>query len=123
LRTLLRLRHDLVLIGRAAVVPLPEPILKQLREPLAKVVEAAAGYLRACGAALIARRGAPALAAFDAALGTYMAAIETVRRERLTQQLPSDAVERIFTLSFLVEQMHRNFIDLGRCVAEQAQTA
>jgi len=34
LRTLLRLRHDLVMIGRVTLVPLPEAFLKRLRSPL-----------------------------------------------------------------------------------------
>jgi uncharacterized membrane protein YccC len=122
MRTLLRLRHDLVMIGRATVVPLPDLIQPHLREPLALIVDAAADYLRACGAALMARSSAPSRDAFEAAMGAYMAAIETVRRERLTQNLPSEEVERIFTLAFLVEQLHRNFIDLARCISEYAQT-
>ena len=122
LRTLLRLRHDLVMIGRAAVVPLPEPFQIRLGPPLARVVEAAADYLRACRAALIARRNPPPLDAVDAALDAYAAAVATARRERMTQDLPGDEVERIFALGFALEQLHQNFIDLARCVTEFAQS-
>ena len=68
LRTLLRLRHDLVMIGRAAV-PLPERFQVQLGPPLARVVETAADYLRAGRLALIARRNSPPLDEVEAALG------------------------------------------------------
>ena len=39
LRTLLRLRHDLVMIGRAAVEPLPEPFRTRLAPWLARIAE------------------------------------------------------------------------------------
>ena len=37
LRTVLRLRHDLVMIGRASVVPLPVDLQQRLAAPLASV--------------------------------------------------------------------------------------
>lgn len=122
LRTLLRLRHDLVMIGRAGAVPLPERFQVQLGPPLARVVETAADYLRAGRSALIARRNSPPLDEVEAALDVYAAAIATARRERLTQDLPGDVVERIFALGFALEQLHQNFIDLARCVTEFAQS-
>ena|SRR5256885_14684297 len=42
LRTLLRLRHDLVMIGRAAAVPLPEAFQMRFAAPLARVGNSAA---------------------------------------------------------------------------------
>ena len=60
LRTLLRLRHDIVMIGRAAVVPLSEKLQARLGPPLARAAETAADYLRGSSAALIARRSAAA---------------------------------------------------------------
>src|SRR5262249_29638283 len=47
LRTMLRLRHDLIIVGRAAVAPLPETLRSRLAQPLARVSETAAAYLRA----------------------------------------------------------------------------
>jgi len=44
------------------------------------------------------------------------------RREGLTRNLPGDVVERIFALAFALEQLHRNFIDLARCLDEFAQS-
>jgi uncharacterized membrane protein YccC len=122
LRTLLRLRHDLVMIGRAAAVPLPELFQARLEPPLARVAQTAADYLRGGRAALTTRRNSPPLDAVEAALDAYAAAIATARRERLTQDLPGDVVERIFALGFALEQLHQNFIDLARCVTEFAQS-
>ena len=62
LRTLLRLRHDLVMIGRAASSPLPETIGMRLQPSLAHAGAALADYLGASAAALLAagiRRRSP----------------------------------------------------------------
>jgi uncharacterized membrane protein YccC len=121
LRTLLRLRHDLIMIGRAAAVPLPDMFQAQLGPLLAYVVDTAADYLHAARTALVARRSSPPLDAMEAALNGYAAAIATARRERPMQDLPGDEVERIFALGFALEQIHQNVIDLARCVSEFAQ--
>jgi len=47
LRTILRLRHDAVMIGRASVVPLPPDLQAHLAAPLAAVSDALVTYLRA----------------------------------------------------------------------------
>ena len=121
LRMLLRLRHDLVMIGRAAHAPFPEPVLSLLGPPLARVGEAMAGYLRACGSALAARHAAPALDAVELALEAYDTALAAARREARLRELPSDVVERVFAVGFALDQLHENFVDLARCVDECAQ--
>src|SRR5215467_11118748 len=59
LRTMVRLRHDVVMIGRAALSPLPGPFLSRLRPHLRRISEACADYLRANGAALSRGQGPP----------------------------------------------------------------
>ena len=120
LRTLLRLRHDLVMIGRAAVTPLSEAFRTRLESPLAHAGVGFADYLRASGAALQAGRGPPALNAVESALDAYVAEVAALRGEGLTRALPGDAAERFFALGFALEQMHNNCKDLQRCVAEWA---
>jgi len=120
LRTLLRLRHDLVMIGRAAISPLPEAFAMRLESPLARTGAAFADYLRASGAALLAHRGTPSLKAAESALDAYAAEVEALRRQGLTRGLPGDGAERFFALGFALEQMHQNFKDLERCVADWA---
>jgi uncharacterized membrane protein YccC len=119
LRTLLRLRHDLVMIGRAAVSPFPEPLQAPL-DPLTDVAAAVGDFLRASGAALLDRRLPPCLDQVESALDAYAAAIASVRREGLTRCLPSEVTERFFALCFALEQMRHNLRDLHRCVAESA---
>ena len=121
LRTLLRLRHDLVMIGRAAAVPLPEPFRSRLGPLVARVSGTLVDYLGTLRAALIARSPAPPLDAVEAALDAYAAAVATARRERLTQDLPGEVVERIFALGFALEQLRQHFTDLARCVTDFAQ--
>jgi uncharacterized membrane protein YccC len=123
LRTLLRLRHDLVMIGRAANGPLPEAFTTRLKSPLAQVGVTFADYLRASGAALLARRRPPALKGVESALDDFSTEIDVLRREGLTRSLPGDAAERFFALGFALEQMHNNFKDLERCVGEWAELA
>lgn len=120
LRTLLRLRHDVVMIGRAATVPLPDSFGTRLKAPLADIGAAFAEYLRESGAALLAHRGPPSLNAVNAALEAYAAKFDALRREGLTRTLSGEEAERIFALGFALEQVHHNFVDLERCVAEWA---
>jgi uncharacterized membrane protein YccC len=122
LRTLLRLRHDLVIIGRAATHPLPETFASRLAAPLAQVGRAFAAHLRASGAALLSGGEPPPLDAVGAALDAYASTVAALRQEGLTRNLPGDAAERFFALGFAFEQMHGNLRDLTRCVAERAGT-
>jgi hypothetical protein len=118
LRTMLRLRHDLVMIGRAAMEPIEEPVRGQLAAPIECVAETAADYLRASGLALTARRAPPPLDDVDAALDGFTAEVAAIRREGLTRGWNNEAVERLFALGFALEQMHQNFRDLARCVTD-----
>jgi uncharacterized membrane protein YccC len=120
-RTLLRLRHDLVMIGRAGVVPLPETLQSRLGPLLARVADTSADYLRRSAKALAARRGPPPLDAAEAALDDCAEAFVAIRREGLTHGLRVDAVERVFTLAFALEQVRRDLRDLGGCVRETAR--
>ena len=120
LRTLLRLRHDLVMIGRAALNPLPETLRARLQSPLQQVGVALADYLRASAAALRASRAPPSLDAVETALAAYAGEIAALRRDGLTRSLPGDAAESFFALGFALEQMHSNLKDLERCVADWA---
>ena len=122
LRTLLRLRHDIVMIGRAAIVPLPDALGARLASPLAQVAATFSDYLRSSGAALLARRSPPSIDDVESALAQYETDIAALRREGLTRNLSGDAAERLFAIGFALEQMHMNFKDLGRCIAEWANS-
>jgi uncharacterized membrane protein YccC len=118
LRTILRLRHDAVMMGRATVVPLPSDLQARLAAPLTNVSEAIATYLRSTADALRTGTGSPAFGPVEEALQAYAEEVAAVRSEGLTRGLPGDAVERFFALGFSLEQMRQNLKDLERCVAE-----
>ena len=122
LRTVLRLRHDLVMIGRAAVMPLPADLQVRLDAPLARVSEAISTYLRAAAGALRSGVGAPAIWPVRTALQGYAAEVAALRSEGLTRGLPGEVAERFFALGFVLEQMRQNLRDLERVVAEWAET-
>lgn len=120
-RTLLRLRHDLISLGRATAVPLPDAFQTRLGPKLADVWAATTDFLRASGSALAARSVSPSLEAVDRALEIYSAEVAALRQEGLTISVPTDDAERFFAIGFALEQMHQNFRDLVRVVAEWKQ--
>ena len=120
-RTVFRLRNDLIIIGRAAAEPLPDAIVARLRGSLASVSDAAQRFLRGAGEALLARRNPPALGEVERTLQEFIAKVEILRREGATRELPADAVGRIFALGFALEQLRRNFEEFGDRVTECAR--
>ncbi|MET0907763.1 MAG: FUSC family protein [Tardiphaga sp.] len=121
LRTTLRLRHDLVMIGRSTVVPLPSPLQIRLVGPLARVSEAMATFLHSTAVALRSGTGAPAIYPVQSALKLYGEEVAKLRQEGLTRGLPGDMAERFFAIGFSLEQMRQNLRDLERCVSEWAE--
>ena len=121
LRTILRLRHDVVIIGRASVVPLPSELQARLAGPVARVAETISAYLRGCAAALRAASGPPPIWPVHVAVKAYADQVALVRSEGLTHDMPGDAAERFFALSFSLEQVRQNLIDLERVVAEWSE--
>jgi uncharacterized membrane protein YccC len=123
LRTVLRLRHDVVMIGRATVVPLPSQLQARLAAPLSDVSSAIALYIRSAAAALRMGAGAPAIAPVHAALQRYAAEVAAVRKEGLIRGFPGDVAERFYALGFSLEQMHQNLTDLDRVVGEWSEAS
>jgi uncharacterized membrane protein YccC len=120
LRTVLRLRHDLVILGRAAAAPLPEAVQKRFGPGLNHVARMVADGLRAVADALVAGREPPPLDRVDRGLEAFTETFAAVREEHLTLSLPLDAVERMFALGFALDQLRGHLRDLERCVREAA---
>jgi uncharacterized membrane protein YccC len=106
LRTLQRLRHDVVMIGRASVVPLPD------------VSSAIVDYMRAAAVSLRSGSGTVDIQPVEAALQAYAAEVAALRSEGLIRGVPVDVAERFFALGFSLEQMRQNLNDLDRCHAD-----
>jgi uncharacterized membrane protein YccC len=110
-RTLRRVRHDLVLIGRVAAEPLPEEMRPELRLPLEVFSNETRAFLRAIGQSFAQRIAPPAPDAFAAALHGLLSALEGIKGD-----------ERIITLRFALEQLERNLMDLVRRAEEFARS-
>ncbi|WOJ90692.1 FUSC family protein [Methylocapsa polymorpha] len=121
-RALLRLRHDLIMIGRAGATPLSATVQPRLGPLLTRIAETADDYLRATGASLIGRRKAPSLSAVNAALDNFAKEIAALRRDGVTRELSGDALEQLFALGFALEQMRETLKDLSASVTECAQS-
>jgi uncharacterized membrane protein YccC len=121
-RTLRRLHHDLVMMGRASLEPVPDHLRQALRPALDRVSETVAAYFRACGIALMSRRPRPPLQPVEDALAACAAQISATRRQQLTQLSPNQ-LEQLFTLGFALEQFQGNIKDLERCIEEWAPAA
>jgi uncharacterized membrane protein YccC len=122
LRTVQRLRHDVVMIGRASVVPLPANVQARLARPLSDVSSAIVNYMRTAAIALRNGSGAVDIRPVDAALQAYAAEVAALRSEGLIRGVPVDVAERFFALGFSLEQMRQNLNDLDRCHAEWCAT-
>ena len=81
LRTILRLRHDVVMIGRASGVPLPANVQTRLARPLSDVSKAIVDFMRAVAASLRSGGGAVDIQPVDDALQAYAAEVAAVRSE------------------------------------------
>lgn len=120
LRTLLRLRHDIVLLGRVVGCELPQNVTARLK-PLTGNVEAAVrDFLRGSATALRDQRPAPALDAVELAFRNYLEAFGAVRREGLTRDMKSETAERFFALGFALEQLREHLFEVHRVVGEWA---
>lgn len=123
LRTILRLRHDVVMIGRASGSPLPANVQARLVRPLSDVSKAIVGFMRAVAASLRSGGGTIDIRPVDDALQAYAAEVAAVRSEGLIRGLPGDVAERFFALGFSLEQMRQNLNDLDRCHEEWCANA
>jgi uncharacterized membrane protein YccC len=120
-RTLRRLQQDTLALYRLVRDPWPEGVHSALAAPWAACAEAAAATLRGIAASLPARHAPPDSAGLANAVATYLAAIEDLRREGRTRDMPTEAVGRIYGSAFRVEQLQRDLGDLIERVREIAE--
>jgi len=119
-RTVFRVRNDLVMIGRVAAEPLPDSIVTRLREAIALVSEATQRFLRGAAEALTQRKNPPAREDVERALDTFTQAIDVLRREGATRALDANHLGRLFALGFVLDQMRRDFDDFADRITECA---
>src|ERR1700756_3777277 len=83
LRTLLRLRHDIVILGRAVGCELPSAVEERLTPPLRQISVAVGDFLRASAATLRERKPPPPLDEVEAAFKAHSEEFDAVRRDGL----------------------------------------
>jgi uncharacterized membrane protein YccC len=121
LRTSLRLRHDIVILGRAIGCEMPEAAQARLKPPIERISKVAAGFLRASAAALRAREMPPPLDEVESVFHDYTEEFSAVRRDGLIRGMTSEAAERFFALGFALEQMREHLEEVHRVVSEWAK--
>jgi uncharacterized membrane protein YccC len=121
-RTLLRLRHDLVMIGRAAAAPLPDPVAARLAPVLTRIGAKAREHLLASASALTSRHAPPQAEPVDSALAAYLSELASIRADGLMDCLPASERERLFALGFMLQQLQQNLSELAGCLHEWART-
>lgn len=124
LRMLRRIRNDLIMLGRAVVLPLPKPAVDVLAPPLTEVSKATVAMLQAAAESLIADKNLAVPENFESAFSTFAGAIANMHRQHALSELPDADAGRVFTLSFALEQLRLNLKDLAArvddFVAEEA---
>ena len=118
LRTLLRLRHDIVILGRAVGCELPAPVQERLTPPLKQISATVGNFLCASAAALRTRKSPPSLDEVEAAFKAHSEGFDAVRRDGLIRGTPSETAERFFTLGFVLEQLREHLHEVHRVVGE-----
>ncbi len=110
-RTLRRVRHDLVLIGRVAAKPLPPETSAALQPELSAVSLKGTRLLRGLGRAFAERTAPPAQEDFQDALTRVTSEMDAMTHD-----------EQLVALGFAFEHLERNLEDLVLRAREFAQT-
>ena len=120
-RTLYRVRHDLVMVGRSTMRPFPAVILPSLQAPLIELRTALLEFLRGGSAALRERKASPQLASTEAALKAYAAAMDALWSNETIRALAAEEAGHIFALRFALEQLGQDLRDLANRISEFAK--
>ena len=120
MRSLYRLRHDLVMVGRATARPLPDVLAPRLSPKLLGVRDAGSDLLRAMAEALRTRQAAPSLERLEDSLRDYVAEMDAAWKDKMTEALAAEDAGRIFVLRFALDQMIQDSRDLADRINELA---
>ena len=112
LRNLRRLRHDLVMFSRAVTQSLPSPAAERLEPFLRDVSDAAQQSMRDAIGALGTRTAMKPTQDYETALAAYTDEVSAIRRDHILRELSVEAVSRLFTMGFVLDQLRHNLSDL-----------
>lgn len=121
LRTLRRLRHDFILVGRATASPWPGPVAERLMPSLARVADAIATQLQAMALAAGQRNAPPHAEAVLSAIDGFGGELSRLRGDPVLNSLAPEIIGGIFTLGFALEELRREIPELGDRLGEVAR--
>lgn len=121
IRTLYRVRHDFVMIGRASSNPLPDPVLQKLGPSLKALRDETCALLLGIAKSLRTRTIPPDASRFETALHTFVSETEALRTHAISHDLPYGSFGQVFALGFAFEQFRKNVEDLLARAGELAQ--
>ncbi|WP_143181393.1 FUSC family protein [Pseudovibrio exalbescens] len=117
-RTIMRLRHDLVIIQQATHEPLPTSIASRLGPSLNRLSAVTQEFLHESGLAMQGEAPAPPLEPVELAIDGFNAAFDQLREEGGTRTYPSATVKRLFSLGHGFEQFLRHCTDFNERTKE-----
>ena len=120
-RTLRRVHHDLIMVGRVSLTPWPAPVEARLAAPVAAVAQTVTRFLLAMATAIGRHAAPPPVIDEEGALAEFSDAVATLRGSGVAGDLPDDVLARLFGLSFALEQLRKDLGDLAERGAEFAE--
>ena len=121
--TVRRLHTNLLLLGRATMLPLPEAVGAILMVPVSTAGTGLQADLGAVAKALVDRRDPPDLSGVDEALRLIDQSLGRLRSEGITRELPVETIQRLYALAFAFAQFRRDVIELHAGVAAQVRSS
>jgi uncharacterized membrane protein YccC len=115
---LLRLRHDLIMTGRAAAEPLPEAIRTRLKASLGALEQSIVGPLLTSASHLRAHSDATDDTGWEEAFDAFAQEIAALRAEGLFRPMREDAVQNLFALAFVLEQWRSDLKELTAALSD-----
>lgn len=121
LRTLRRLRYDMVIIGRVTAAPFPSGDNTRIRERLAVIAQSAAAFLHGTSQALIRQARPPGIEAVEAAVASFQDELAALHAKSDAASIGGAPLGMLITLGFALEHLSLNFKDLHSRVDELAE--
>ena len=120
-RTLRRVHHDLIMVGRVSLTPWPAAVEASLAGPVAAVTHTVTQFLLAMAVAIGRHAAPPPVIEEDGALADFSGAVAAQRVSGAASAFPEDVIARLFGLTFALEQLRKDLGDLAERATELAE--